>query len=150
MKSVVNTFVSKQQLGFVPKRLIGEATHLLKLIQAYPCAPAAPGGGGGGGLRIFHPSTFSPEEPPLESRHWPPLASRAQRGFTPWSDQGPTYRPPTCWHGPTFLTMRSCAWLWRAGSAGSALRRPVESLCWSVTRRPPSPANSSGCRATAC
>eukprot|EP00962_Isochrysis_galbana_P018541 scaffold5357_cov135-Isochrysis_galbana.AAC.4 len=35
MKSVVNTFVSKQQLGFVPKRLIGEATHLLKLIQAY-------------------------------------------------------------------------------------------------------------------
>eukprot|EP00962_Isochrysis_galbana_P034981 scaffold11925_cov101-Isochrysis_galbana.AAC.2 len=35
MKSVVNIFVSKQQLWFVPKRLIGEATHLLKLIQAY-------------------------------------------------------------------------------------------------------------------
>jgi hypothetical protein len=35
MKTVVNTFVSKQQLGFVPKRLIGEATHLLKLLQAY-------------------------------------------------------------------------------------------------------------------
>jgi hypothetical protein len=35
MKTVVNTFVSKQQLGFVPKRLIGEATNLLKLLQAY-------------------------------------------------------------------------------------------------------------------
>jgi predicted N-acyltransferase len=35
MKTVVNTFVSKQQLGFVPKRLIEEATHLLKLLQAY-------------------------------------------------------------------------------------------------------------------
>jgi hypothetical protein len=35
MKKVVNNFVSKEQLGFVPKRLIGEATHLLKLIQAY-------------------------------------------------------------------------------------------------------------------
>jgi hypothetical protein len=35
MKTVVSTFVSKQQLGFVPKRLIGEATHLLKLLQAY-------------------------------------------------------------------------------------------------------------------
>jgi hypothetical protein len=31
MKKVVNNFVSKEQLGFVPKRLIGEATHLLKL-----------------------------------------------------------------------------------------------------------------------
>eukprot|EP00962_Isochrysis_galbana_P017403 scaffold5006_cov116-Isochrysis_galbana.AAC.13 len=31
----LDTFVSEQQLGFVPKRLIGEATHLLKLIQAY-------------------------------------------------------------------------------------------------------------------
>jgi hypothetical protein len=35
MKEVVNNFVSKEQLGFVPKRLIGEATHLLKLAQAY-------------------------------------------------------------------------------------------------------------------
>jgi hypothetical protein len=35
MKTVVNTFVSKQQLGFVPKRLIEEATHLLELLQAY-------------------------------------------------------------------------------------------------------------------
>jgi hypothetical protein len=35
MKKVVNNFVSKEQLGFVPKRLIGEATHLLKLVQAY-------------------------------------------------------------------------------------------------------------------
>jgi hypothetical protein len=35
MKTVLNTFVSKQQLGFVPKRLIGEATHLLKLLRAY-------------------------------------------------------------------------------------------------------------------
>jgi hypothetical protein len=35
MKTVVNTFVSKQQLGFVPKRLIGETTYLLKLLQAY-------------------------------------------------------------------------------------------------------------------
>jgi hypothetical protein len=35
MKTVVNNFVSKQQLGFVPKRLIGEGTHLLKLLQAY-------------------------------------------------------------------------------------------------------------------
>eukprot|EP00962_Isochrysis_galbana_P059183 scaffold32629_cov118-Isochrysis_galbana.AAC.2 len=35
MKKIVNNFVSKEQLSFVPKRLIGEATHLLKLIQAY-------------------------------------------------------------------------------------------------------------------
>jgi hypothetical protein len=35
MKKVVNHFVSKEQLGFVPKRLVGEATHLLKLAQAY-------------------------------------------------------------------------------------------------------------------
>jgi hypothetical protein len=35
IKKVVHTFVSPQQLGFVPKRLIGEASHLLKLIQAY-------------------------------------------------------------------------------------------------------------------
>jgi hypothetical protein len=35
MKKVVNNFVSKEQLGFVPKILIGEATHLLKLVQAY-------------------------------------------------------------------------------------------------------------------
>jgi hypothetical protein len=35
MKKVVNNFVSKEQLGFVPKRLIREATHLLKLAQAY-------------------------------------------------------------------------------------------------------------------
>jgi len=35
MKKTVNNFVSKEQLGFVPKRLIGEATHLLKLVQAY-------------------------------------------------------------------------------------------------------------------
>jgi hypothetical protein len=35
MKKVVSNFVSKKQLGFVPKRLIGEATHLLKLAQAF-------------------------------------------------------------------------------------------------------------------
>jgi hypothetical protein len=35
MKNVINNFISKEQLGFVPKRLIGEATHLLKLVQAY-------------------------------------------------------------------------------------------------------------------
>jgi hypothetical protein len=35
MKKVVTNFVSKEQLGFVPKRLIGKATHLLKLVQAY-------------------------------------------------------------------------------------------------------------------
>jgi hypothetical protein len=35
MKKVVKNFVSKEQLGFVPKRLIGEATHFLKLAQAY-------------------------------------------------------------------------------------------------------------------
>jgi guanylate kinase len=35
IKKVVHTFVSPQQLGFVPKRLIGEASHLLKVIQAY-------------------------------------------------------------------------------------------------------------------
>jgi hypothetical protein len=35
MKRVINNFLSKEQLGFVPKRLIGEATHLLKLVQAY-------------------------------------------------------------------------------------------------------------------
>jgi hypothetical protein len=35
MTTIVHTFVSKQQLGFVPKRLIGDATHLLKLLQAY-------------------------------------------------------------------------------------------------------------------
>jgi hypothetical protein len=29
MERVINNFVSKEQLGFVPKRLIGEATHLL-------------------------------------------------------------------------------------------------------------------------
>lgn len=29
MRTVVNCFVSKQQLGFAPKRLRGEATHLL-------------------------------------------------------------------------------------------------------------------------
>jgi hypothetical protein len=35
IKKVVHTFVFPQQLGFVPKRLIGEASHLRKLIQAY-------------------------------------------------------------------------------------------------------------------
>jgi exonuclease III len=35
IKKVINNFVSKEQLGFVPKRLIGEASHLLKLVQAY-------------------------------------------------------------------------------------------------------------------
>jgi hypothetical protein len=34
IKKVVNNFVSKELLGFVPKRLIGEATHLLKLLFA--------------------------------------------------------------------------------------------------------------------
>ena len=35
MKTVCESFVSRPQVGFVPKRVIGEATHLLKLIQAY-------------------------------------------------------------------------------------------------------------------
>ena len=35
IKTVCESFVSRPQVGFVPKRVIGEATHLLKLIQAY-------------------------------------------------------------------------------------------------------------------
>jgi hypothetical protein len=35
MKTVCESFVSRPQVGFVPKCVIGEATHLLKLIQAY-------------------------------------------------------------------------------------------------------------------
>ena len=35
MKTVCESFASRPQVGFVPKRFIGEATHLLKLIQAY-------------------------------------------------------------------------------------------------------------------
>jgi hypothetical protein len=37
MKTVIDSFVSKEQLGFVPKRHIAEATptHLTKLIQNY-------------------------------------------------------------------------------------------------------------------
>jgi hypothetical protein len=35
VKRVINNYVPKEQLGFVPKRLIGEATHLLKLVQVY-------------------------------------------------------------------------------------------------------------------
>jgi hypothetical protein len=35
MKTVCESFVSRPQEGFVPKRNTGEATHLLKLIQAY-------------------------------------------------------------------------------------------------------------------
>eukprot|EP00962_Isochrysis_galbana_P019869 scaffold5791_cov117-Isochrysis_galbana.AAC.1 len=39
MKKTVNNFVSKEQLGFVPKRLIGEATHLLNKLGLLPsCA----------------------------------------------------------------------------------------------------------------
>jgi hypothetical protein len=35
MKTVIDSFVSKEQLGFVPSRNIAEATHLTKLIQNY-------------------------------------------------------------------------------------------------------------------
>ena len=35
MKTICESFVSRPHVGFVPKRVIGEATHLLKLIQAY-------------------------------------------------------------------------------------------------------------------
>jgi hypothetical protein len=35
MKTVIDKFVSKEQLGFVPKGNIAEATHLTKLIQDY-------------------------------------------------------------------------------------------------------------------
>jgi hypothetical protein len=35
MKTVIDSFVSKEQLGFVPNRNIAEATHLTKLIQKY-------------------------------------------------------------------------------------------------------------------
>jgi hypothetical protein len=35
MKTVLDSFVSKEQLGFVPKRNIAEAPHLTKLIQYY-------------------------------------------------------------------------------------------------------------------
>jgi hypothetical protein len=35
MKTVIDAFVSKEQLGFVPNRNIAEATHLTKLIQNY-------------------------------------------------------------------------------------------------------------------
>jgi hypothetical protein len=35
MKKVLDSFVSPEQLGFVPDRLISEATHLGKLLQAY-------------------------------------------------------------------------------------------------------------------
>ena len=35
MKILCESFVSRPQVGFVPKRVIGEATHLLKLMQAY-------------------------------------------------------------------------------------------------------------------
>jgi hypothetical protein len=35
MKTVIDSFVSKEQLGFVPNRNIAEATHLTKLIQNY-------------------------------------------------------------------------------------------------------------------
>jgi hypothetical protein len=35
IKLTLDHIISREQLGFVPKRLIGEATHLLKLIQAY-------------------------------------------------------------------------------------------------------------------
>lgn len=35
MKTVCKSFVSKPKVGFVPKRVKGEATHLLKLIHAY-------------------------------------------------------------------------------------------------------------------
>jgi hypothetical protein len=35
IKLTLDHLISREQLGSVPKRLIGEATHLLKLIQAY-------------------------------------------------------------------------------------------------------------------
>jgi hypothetical protein len=35
MKTVIDSFVSKEQLGFVPNRNKAEATHLTKLIQNY-------------------------------------------------------------------------------------------------------------------
>jgi hypothetical protein len=35
MKTVIDSFVSTEQLGFVPNRNIAEATHLTKLIQNY-------------------------------------------------------------------------------------------------------------------
>ena len=35
MKPYINTIVSDAQLGFVPGRVISEASHLVKLIQAY-------------------------------------------------------------------------------------------------------------------
>ncbi len=35
MKTVCESFVSRPQMGFVPKRVIEKATHLLKVIQAY-------------------------------------------------------------------------------------------------------------------
>ena len=35
LKKVVDQIISKQQLGFVPRRCITEASHLTRLIQAY-------------------------------------------------------------------------------------------------------------------
>jgi hypothetical protein len=35
MKKALDYFVSPEQLGFVPKRIIGESAHLSKLMQAY-------------------------------------------------------------------------------------------------------------------
>eukprot|EP00967_Tisochrysis_lutea_P147995 scaffold282012_cov30-Tisochrysis_lutea.AAC.3 len=31
----IHTIISQEQVGFVPRRMIGEATHLLKLVQAF-------------------------------------------------------------------------------------------------------------------
>mmetsp|Transcript_3712 Transcript_3712/g.11776 ORF Transcript_3712/g.11776 Transcript_3712/m.11776 type:complete len:133 (-) Transcript_3712:292-690(-) len=43
LKKVIGHIISKDQLGFVPKRLIGEATHLLQLTRAYLEETGEPG-----------------------------------------------------------------------------------------------------------
>eukprot|EP00967_Tisochrysis_lutea_P049385 scaffold60497_cov36-Tisochrysis_lutea.AAC.2 len=43
LKKVIGNIISRDQLGFVPKRLIGEATHLLQLTKAYLDESGEPG-----------------------------------------------------------------------------------------------------------
>ena len=43
LKQVIGFVISKDQLGFVPKRLIGEATHLLQLTRSYLEETGEPG-----------------------------------------------------------------------------------------------------------